>query len=224
MKLCKAGLVLSEVMSDEGVNRAGNQEEWVAVARLMRPQGRKGELLTEPLTDVAGVLEAGASLRWAAAGAAAPKDADGLVTLEDVWEPTGRNAGRVVLKLAGVEDISAAEAMAGRQLMVPKDALPALEENQFYVGDLVGCLLLDGDAVVGEIVDVQFPTTPDGKRLEEAADLLEVQPAEDEETLLVPFLKAWLVRVDLAGKRVEMRLPAGLVGGGDVVGGANEEL
>ncbi len=200
------------------------QDEWVAVARLMRPQGRRGELLAEPLTDVTGVLEAGASLRWAAVGAAAPKDADGLVTLDDMWEPTGRNAGRVVLKLAGVDDISAAEAMAGRQLMVRKNALPELDEDQFYVGDLVGCLLLDGEAVVGEIVDVQFPTTPDGKRLEDAADLLEVQPESSDETLLVPFLKAWLVRVDVPGRRVEMRLPLGLVSEGEIVGEAGEEL
>ena len=207
-------------MSDE----VGKQDEWVAVARLMRPQGRRGELLAEPLTDVPGVLEAGVSLRWAVTGAVAPKDADGMVTLEDSWEPTGRNAGRVVLKLAGVDDISAAEAMAGRQLMMRKDAMPALEADQFYVGDLVGCVLLDGETVVGEIVDVQFPTSADGKRLEEAADLLEVQPKGADETLLVPFLKAWLVRVDVEGKRLEMRLLAGLVDGGDVVGEAGEEL
>jgi 16S rRNA processing protein RimM len=197
--------------------------EWVAVARLMRPQGRKGELLAEPLTDVPGVLVAGTSLRLAAVAAKAPGAADGDVALEDVWTPTGRNAGRVVLKLRGCDDISAAEGLAGKQLMLRKDALPTLEENQFYVGDLVGCVLLDGESVVGEIVDVQFPTTPDGRRLEEAADLFEVQPSAGGETLLVPFLRAWLVRVDLKAQRVEMQLPVGLVDAGELAGEPDEK-
>ncbi len=194
------------------------------MARLLRPQGRRGELLADPLTDVPGVLAAGTSVRLAAVGAAEPSDQE--VTVEQVWEPTGRNAGRVVLKLAGCEDISAAEALAGKQLMVPAGVLPELEEDTFYVRDLLGCTLLDGQATVGEIVDVQFATTPDGRqRLEDAAVLLEVQPAAGGETVLVPFVRAYLVRVDVAARRVEMRLPAGMVEAADTgsVGEADGE-
>ena len=186
------------------------QSEWVAVARLMRPQGRRGELLAEPLTDVPGVLKAGASLRLAPAGAVRPEGNEAVV--EQVWEPTGRNAGRVVLKLLGCDDISAAEALAGKQLMTRAEALPALEADTYYVRDLLGCTLWDGETEVGEIVDVQFATTPDGRqRLEDAAPLLEVQRGGEDDMVLVPFVRAYLERVDVAGRRVDVRLPAGLV-------------
>jgi 16S rRNA processing protein RimM len=182
------------------------------VARLLRPQGRRGELLAEPLTDVPGVLTAGVLLWLASSGAERPAGGD-AVTVEEVWTPTGRNAGRIVLKLAGTDNISGAEKLGGQQLMVPVSALPALESDQFYVRDLLGCLLVDGDKPIGEIVDVQFATTPDGtRRLEDAAALLEVQPAVGGETVLVPFVRAWLLGVDAAARRVEMKLPEGLVG------------
>ena len=61
------------------------------------------------------------------------------------------------------------------------------------------------------IEDVQFATTPDGlRRLEETAPILVVASPEGEE-LLIPFVKSFVVRVDTAGKRVEMLLPAGLL-------------
>ena len=204
----------------------GERDEWVAVARLLRPQGRRGELLAEPLTDVPGLLAAGASLRLTRIEALAPGPDDGLEFVEELWQPQGKNAGRVVLKLRGCDDISAAEVLAGRQLMVEAAALPALESDTFYVRDLLGCTLWDGEAAVGEIVDVQFATSPDGRqRLEDAAPLLEVRPegAEPEDTVLVPFVRAYLVSVDVPARRVEMRLPAGLVDAGTAEAGQGEE-
>ena len=64
---------------------------------------------------------------------------------------------------------------------------------------------------MGVIEDVQFATTPDGlRRLEETAPILVVTSPDGEE-LLVPYVKSFLVSVDTPGKRVEMRLPAGLL-------------
>lgn len=129
--------------------------------------------------------------------------------------PTGRNAGRIVLKLAGCDSISAAELLAQSELMVPVSERPALEEDTFYVSDLVGCALYDGERLAGEVVDVEFATSPDGRvRLEDAAPLLVVQPAgasDDAELVLVPFVRAFLHSVDIEAKRVVMELPEGLL-------------
>jgi 16S rRNA processing protein RimM len=131
--------------------------------------------------------------------------------MEGHWFPTGKNSGRVVLKLSGCDSITQAEALAGQQLLVRSDALPRLPDGTFYVGDLVGCELFDGDRRVGRIVDVEFATAPDGRtRLEDAAPLLAVAAGEHAEPVLVPFALAWLDRVDLAAHRVTMHLPAGL--------------
>jgi 16S rRNA processing protein RimM len=189
----------------------------VALARLMRPQGRKGELLAELLTDLDPETQfaAGREVTLAATGAAHPAGGSRAVTIESHWMPTGKNAGRIVLKLAGCESISDAEKLAGRMVMVPSEEMPALDADTFYVADLVGCALFDGEARVGEVIAVEFAMGPDGKtRLADAAPLLEVRmqgAAEDAETVLVPFVLAHLVAVDVAAKRITMRLPEGLL-------------
>lgn len=185
----------------------------ISVARLLRPQGRRGELLAEPLTDLGEVFAAGRVFRLGAA-AEAPLAAT-TVTLEDSWRPTGRNAGRIVLKLSGIDSIQAAEALETKYLFLPEADLPALAEDTYLVRDLVGCLLYDGDRALGTVIDLQFPVGPDGRtRLADAVDLLVLQPENaqpEDEPVLIPFVKAWLTSVDLSAKRILMQLPPGLL-------------
>jgi len=183
--------------------------EWVAVAALIRPQGRHGELLAEPLTSLPEIFAAGRSVVLAVGDA---PDASSLnCTIENHWFPTGKNSGRVVLKLSGCDSISDAEALARLQVLVSADALPKLDSDTFYVGDLVGCELYDGERFVGRVAGVEFAMAPDGHtRLDDAAPLLSVVADEDTEPVLVPFVRAWLDRVDIAGRRVIMHLPAGI--------------
>lgn len=189
-----------------------SQSKWIAIATLLRPQGRRGELLSEPLTDLPGIFQAGREVVLVNAGILAPPEHLPAVTLEDSWEPTGKNAGRVVLKLSNSNSISEAEALAGRQLLVAASSLPPLDADTFFVGDLVGCTLIDGTLPSGTIVEVQFATGPDGRtRLEDAAPLLGIEVASGEEPVLVPFVRAWLVSVDVLSKRVVMNLPPGLL-------------
>ena len=196
-------------------------EGWIAVAQLLRPQGRHGELLAELHADVA-LLIAGCRL-WVAAREDCLPFPDAARDLESAWQPTGRNAGRIVLKLRGTDSISAAEALAGQFLLLPLSALPPLAPYTFRVRDLVGCALYDSDQHTGTVVDVQFPVAADGRtRLEDAPDLLVIEPvisavqavaaaeSAEMETVLVPFVQAWLLDLDLAAKRISMRLPPGL--------------
>jgi 16S rRNA processing protein RimM len=184
----------------------------IAIAKLLRPQGRRGELLAEPLSDLADIFAAGREVRLAASAATAGQD---IRTIEEHWFPTGKNAGRVVLKLSGCDSIGDAEALAGLQVMVPAAAMPVLDADTFFVGDLVGCEFFDGATRAGTIVDVEFATGPDGRtRLEDAAPLLGVSlnhAEEGAEPVLVPFVRAWLESVDVAARRVVMHLPAGLL-------------
>ncbi|HEX5284860.1 MAG TPA: 16S rRNA processing protein RimM [Bryocella sp.] len=200
---------------------------WTPAARLLRPQGRRGELLAEPLSDVPGLFEPGCRVRVAAGGTASAID----TTLESQWAPTGRNAGRIVLKLTGVDSISAAELLSGRELLVPSSDLPPLDPDTWFVRDLLGCRLFDGSTLIGEITGVEYPMAADGRtRLSDAAPLLEVTASNDPrgnpnasspdtfghaEPALIPFIKAWLDSVDLEQRRVIMHLPPGLVDTGE---------
>jgi 16S rRNA processing protein RimM len=199
---------------------------WVPIALLLRPQGRRGELLAEPLSDLTDIFANGRSVALAPAGSTVPPQNAPQLVLEDHWFPTGKNAGRIVLKLSGCDSISAAEALGGQQLLIPSAELPALDADTFFVGDLLGCDLFDaaapeGPLHVGRVVDIQFATGPDGRtRLEDAAPLLGIEPiasatdsalpeTESLEPILIPFVRAWLVTVDIPNRRILMNLPGG---------------
>ena len=190
---------------------------WVALARLLRPQGRRGELLCDLLTDLDPDVQfaAGRQVTLVAAAGSAPVADTGPTTIESFFLPTGKNAGRIVLKLAGCNSICEAELLAGHQVMVPAEQLPALDSDTFYVADLIGCTLFNGPTLVGTVVDVQFAMSPDGKtRLPEAAPLLGIQlpnAGPDDDPILIPFVLAHLESVDLASKQIRMNLPEGLL-------------
>jgi 16S rRNA processing protein RimM len=199
---------------------------WIAAARLLRPQGRRGELLAEPLTDLPGLFAAGLRVSLSDPRSATVTE----TTLESCWSPTGRNAGRIVLKLAGVDSISAAESLIGHELLVLSSGLHPLEPGTWFVRDLIGCQLLDGASPIGRITGVEYPMSADGRtRLPDAAPLLEVtllpdsrrnqeNPPDspvDPEPALIPFIKAWLDSVDLDARRVVMHLPPGLLNPGE---------
>ncbi len=207
---------------------------WFPIARLLRPQGRRGELLADPLSDLPDLFATNRDVVLAAANATTPAAGAANLRIEEHWFPTGKNAGRVVLKLSGCDSISAAEALAGQQVLIAADQLPALEAGTFFVGDLVGCTLYNAagptsEAVgVGTVVDVEFATGPDGRtRIEDAAPLLAVEltrPAqtmagpddiEVVEPMLVPFVLAWIEEIDVAARRITMRLPEGLFDAGE---------
>lgn len=181
------------------------------LAHLLRPQGRKGELLAELLTDFPERFSGRSRVFLARPDFKGKASEARSAEVTSSWLPAGRNKGRIVLHFAGIDTISAAESISGLDVIIPIDERHALDNESVYVSDLIGCVIFDGSVRVGTVENVQFPTTPDGSaRLEEAAPLLEVKSANGEE-ILIPFAKVLLVRVDPQAKRIEMNLPTGLV-------------
>jgi 16S rRNA processing protein RimM len=187
---------------------------FVTLARLLRPQGRRGELLADLLTDFPEHLSAATGVFLVPAAAEAPPPGAARIVVESHWLPTGKNAGRIVLKFTGTDTINDAERLAHMKLMIPAAERPALDPDTFYVNDLIGCTVYDRENPIGEVIDVEFATTPDGRtRLPEAAPLLLVQLAATPETepVLIPFVRTQLLSVDTATRRITMQLPQGLV-------------
>jgi 16S rRNA processing protein RimM len=191
--------------------------QWIVLAHILRPQGRKGEVLADLFTDfperfdqhprvwLAPLGFADRAVIEPAAGAAAES-----VEVASHWLPMGKNAGRIVLQFAGTDSIEKAEHLAGKDVLVPLTERMPLEPGAAYVSDLIGCTVYDRGQPLGLVESVEFPTTSDGSRkLEEAAPLLAVKaPAGDE--VLIPFAKAFLQEIDLAAKSIRMALPEGL--------------
>ena len=188
--------------------------EWVWLALIRRPQGRKGEVFADILTDFPEKFAQRREL-WllrGAPGAGGPKSAHAManpvprkVELVGHW----LHKGGIVLHFAGVDSISAAEELAGLVVAIPLADRTVLGDDEVYIGDLIGCTLVDVSGigrsgsepvVVGRIEDVDRTAGP--------VALLVVRGAAGE--VLVPFAKSYLRRVDVDGRRVEMALPDGL--------------
>ncbi|MQT13015.1 ribosome maturation factor RimM [Segnochrobactrum spirostomi] len=114
-------------------------------------------------------------------------------------------AEKLIARLAGVTDRTAAEALTNLDLFVARDRLPPPEdEDTFYHADLIGlaAVLPDG-APLGTVIAV--PNFG-------AGDLVEIAPVRGP-TLLVPFTRAVVPEIDLPGRRIVVDPPAGLLGG-----------
>jgi 16S rRNA processing protein RimM len=165
---------------------------FITLARVVKTQGRRGEVAVEVHSDVPGRLQAGMRL-FALAEDSRRRE----LQIEDAWP----HKDFVVLKFAGVDSISEAESLAGCELQVPLSERAPLEAGATYISDLIGCTLFDRGREVGTIRDVRFGAGE--------APLLVVGSGKQE--LEIPYAQEFLVRVDLGNKRIEMDLPDGLL-------------
>jgi 16S rRNA processing protein RimM len=189
--------------------------EWIVLAHILRPQGRRGEVLADLFTDFPERFAAHPLVWLAPAGfadapAASFAPAANQCEVAAHWLPVGRNAGRIVLHFAGVDTIEQAERLAGKDVLVPINERLPLDPGAAYISDLIGSTVYDKEIALGVVTDVEFATSPDGsRRLEEAAPLLSVTSPEGDE-ILIPFANAFLLELDLDNKAIRMNLPEGL--------------
>ena len=181
-------------------------QAWVWLARIRKAQGRKGEVLAEILTDFPEKFSERKRV-WLLASAGEPaREVVREIELRSHWLNKSQ-AGGVVLHFAGVDSITEAEGLRGLIVAIPRAERAALGEDEVYVGDLIGCQLVDvasePERLVGVIEDVDREAGP--------VALLVVAGAASGEEILVPFAKAYLRGIDVEGRRVEMALPEGLV-------------
>ena len=184
---------------------------WLVVAHLVRPQGRKGELLAELLTDFPERFAGGPRVYLAAPGFEGETDAARSAIVTSFWLPQGKQVGRIVLGLDLSQSISDAELLAGKDVLVPIGERRLLDEDAVYIHDLIGCQLFDRSEFVGTVDDVlSISGTSAVSETIEVAPVLVVTGANQTE-YLVPFARAFLRSIDLAQRRLHMELPEALL-------------
>jgi 16S rRNA processing protein RimM len=121
------------------------------------------------------------------------------VTLGGAVYEIVRRAGvaeRPIVRLTGIHDRAAAEALRGLALQVALSEAPALEDDEWWGRELEGCAVFDGAREIGIVSALlELPS----------CEVLEVTRREGGE-LLVPMVKDALRSVDVAAKRVEIDL------------------
>jgi 16S rRNA processing protein RimM len=163
--------------------------KWVCVARVVAAHGLHGALKLRCFTE-------------------RPEDVTAYGPLYDQGERPvdlkviGRTRGGVLATLGGIGDRTAAEALRGTEMFVPRDALPEPGPDEFYHSDLEGLSVERTDGTrLGTV-----------RALENfgAGDLIEV--ADDEgRVLTLPFDRQTVPVVDLEGGRLVVEPPPELI-------------
>lgn len=117
--------------------------------------------------------------------------------LEEFWP----HKGRMVLKFRGIDSISAAEELTGWEIQIPAEERAELEPGAVYVNDLIGCQITANGRELGKVDDVDFGAG--------TAPLLVVRAGKQE--FLIPFAEEYVEELDIANKRVRLKVPEGLL-------------
>jgi 16S rRNA processing protein RimM len=109
-----------------------------------------------------------------------------------------RQKDRPLIRIAGIDDANAAQALVGASVTIARDDAP-LGDREYFDADLVGCRLLDEAGVErGVVVDVlHYPNQ----------DLLVIGSAR----AMLPLVAAFIAHVDVTRKEIAVTVPAGLL-------------
>lgn len=166
--------------------------EWVGVGEVLTTHGVQGELKVLPLTDDPS--------RWEELTRVFGRTAE--VTLELHVENVRYFKQFVIVKFREIADLSTAESLRGSRLWIPKSERKTLPPDRFYTDDLLQMDVFDdAGRLLGKIEQVMVTG---------ANDVFVVKD-EGEREILLPALKSVVLQVDLAGKRMTVRIPPGLL-------------
>ena len=164
---------------------------WVAIAQLGKTRGNRGEVTAVALSNKPERYQA---LRevflFAPDGSAGGEKYE----IESTWF----HVGTLVFKFRGVDTISDAELLYGREVRIPVSQRTTLDEGEYFQSDLIGCEVVDKRT--GESMGHVTAWDEGG-----GAGLLVV-----DDRLLIPFARSICVEIDPAAKRIAVELPEGL--------------
>lgn len=171
-------------MSSQSPDPITPPEHWVCVGRVLEAHGLTGELKVQSFTENPKHIGAYGPLLLV--------ECDEVLT---VLKVRGQKKDHVIIRAKEVCDRDTAELLKGQRLYIDKDKRPAIQEDDaFYMSDLEGLALRDkNDQLIGSVIRVHNYG---------AGDNLEIQLSDHKESVMVPFLKEWILAIDLEKKVV----------------------
>jgi 16S rRNA processing protein RimM len=166
-------------------------DPFVSVAQIVKTRGVRGELVADLLTDFPKRF---ASIR----GVRILREPQ---IFEEELESYWFNRGRVILKFKGRDTPEAAAELLGGYVQVSEEERFRLPRNTYYHSDLVGCRVEENGQVLGEVTGI----------FEGGGDLVNLEvTTPDGQEVMVPMVKAFVKKVDLAEKVIQIKTLPGL--------------
>jgi 16S rRNA processing protein RimM len=173
------------------VGEGAGEPSTLEVGRVSKAHGILGELRVTPHWEASDALLHAQQLWLSLNGRSVPYTVERARAVPRAY----------LVKLRGVDDRSAAEALHGAPVSVRRDALPALEPGEYYLVDLIGARVTGPDGDVGEVTNVVSHPTVDVI----VVRLLDGKSAEQ------PLSSPWLSHVDVAARQVVLHTLDGLM-------------
>lgn len=167
-------------------------DDLVAVARVVRPRGLRGEVMAEILTDFPERFDGLEKVT------AVLPDASRLeLKIEDHWFQNDR----LVLKFAGHDTVESAEKLRDTEICVAESEAVGLEEDEFFDWQLEGCKVETvGGEAIGSVREVQRTGGTENLLVD-----------GESKTYLIPFAESICVTVDVDKKLITIDPPEGLL-------------
>lgn len=163
--------------------------EWIEIGKIVAPQGLKGDLRVYPSSDFPErFTEPGK--RWLLSpGQLEPRS---IELLRGRYLP---NKGLYVIELAGIENREQAERLRNSQLLIEKGDRPQLEEDEFYVPDLIGLTVINqlNGETIGKVINIIFAGN----------DLLEIEKASKDTPIISELIENKLSQKNNKSRRIK---------------------
>ena len=163
----------------------------VAVARIAKPRGLKGEVVADILTDFPERFDV-----LKAVIAVMPDDSRRELMIENHWF----QSGRMVLKFAGINSIEDGETLRNVEICVPESDAVELEEGEYFDWQLAGCRVVTvSDKEIGKVRELM------------RTGATEILVVDGEKEYLIPFANAICTEVDIENGIIVIDPPDGLL-------------
>lgn len=158
----------------------------LAVGKICNTHGVRGNIKLIPWTDFPEVFE----------------DID-YITVENIRydiKDVKYQKSNIILKLQGIDTVEEAEKLRDLTAYCEETQLEELPEDTYYIADLIGCEVYEGENLLGKVADV-FSAG--------GADLYEIKGKGA--PIYLPAIKENVLSVDIKNKIIKVKLPEGLI-------------
>jgi 16S rRNA processing protein RimM len=174
------------------VHSEHEMEELVAIAKIVRTRGLRGEVIADVLTDFPERFD---GLEDVTGLFASGERAD--LKIENFWF----QKDRVILKFAGYDSVESAETLRNTEICVADSDAVELDKDEYFDWELEGCAV---ETIEGEKVGIVEHLLRTG-----GTEVLVVQG--DDKEYLIPFAETICVDVDIENKLIRIDPPEGLL-------------
>lgn len=183
-------------------------QDYLSVGRMINIHGVKGEIKVFPSTSDVSRFDylirifVDVSPSGAKSGDLSSPDKD--TPLKEFFVESVRyHKTNVLLKLRGITDADAAEFFKGREIWIPREDARELDEDEWFICDLIGLKVFEAGQLLGTLIDV----------IQTGSNDVYVVKGEDKKEILIPAITNVLLDVNLESGRIEVKLPEGLLDG-----------